>query len=182
MHTHTYADTHDHFLTIFPGPSMWASARRNLLDFYGAREDNRGRYTDHLAWHHSIWTNRRPISIIPIFMPVALPAATLPRYPGLGQAQNMLASILSDVVWVDITATCSMETLFCSACLWLSMCGCVHDCVGDGSSGIGHWTRDVPCVLDGSQLQRSSYCRQSNGWNGHWGGGPETPWCYLQST
>ena len=60
----------------------------------------------------------------PIFMPVALPAATLPLYPGLGQAPNMLASILSGMVWVDITVTCSMETLFCSACLWLCMCGC----------------------------------------------------------
>jgi len=30
-----------------------------------------------------------------IFMPDALPAATLPIYPGLGQAQNMLACIAS---------------------------------------------------------------------------------------
>jgi len=31
----------------------------------------------------------------PIFMPDAIPAATLPLYPGLGQAPNMLACIAS---------------------------------------------------------------------------------------
>ena len=32
---------------------------------------------------HSIGTNQRPASVIPIFMPDALPATTLPLYPGL---------------------------------------------------------------------------------------------------
>ena len=36
-----------------------------LLDFYCAREDNRGRHTDHLAGRHSVWTNQWPTSIIP---------------------------------------------------------------------------------------------------------------------
>jgi len=34
----------------------------------------------------------------PIFMPDALPAATLPIYPGLGQAPDMLACIPSGLV------------------------------------------------------------------------------------
>jgi len=34
----------------------------------------------------------------PIFTPDALPAATLPIYPGLGQAPNMLACIPSGLV------------------------------------------------------------------------------------
>jgi len=34
----------------------------------------------------------------PIFTPDALPAATLPIYPGLGQALNMLACIPSGLV------------------------------------------------------------------------------------
>jgi len=34
----------------------------------------------------------------PIFMPDALPAATLPLYPGLEQAPNMLACIPSGIV------------------------------------------------------------------------------------
>ena len=40
-------------------------------------------------------TNQRPTSIIPIFMPHALPAATLPLYSGLEQAANMPACIPS---------------------------------------------------------------------------------------
>jgi len=34
----------------------------------------------------------------PIFTPDALPAATLPLYPGLGQAPSMLACISSDAL------------------------------------------------------------------------------------
>jgi len=37
-------------------------------------------------------------SLNPIFMPDAISAATLPLYPGLGQASNMLACIPSGVV------------------------------------------------------------------------------------
>jgi len=47
----------------------------------------------------------------PIFIPDALPAATLPLHPGLGQAPNMLACIPSGVVpscvvsnWLKIAA------------------------------------------------------------------------------
>jgi len=39
-----------------------------------------------------------PPSTPPIFTPDALPAATLPIYPGLGQAPNMLACIDSGLV------------------------------------------------------------------------------------
>jgi len=30
---------HNRFTAILPGPPGWASAKRELLDFYGARED-----------------------------------------------------------------------------------------------------------------------------------------------
>ena len=64
--------------------------------FYGAREDNRGRLTDSKAGRHPNRTNQWPTSIIPpIIMPDALPTATLPIYPGLGQAPNMLDCIPS---------------------------------------------------------------------------------------
>jgi len=66
---------------------------------YGAVEDNRSRHIDSPAGHHSIRTNQRPTSIIPpIFTPDALPATTLPIYPGLEQAPNMLACIPSGLV------------------------------------------------------------------------------------
>ena len=56
-----FTHTHNRFTALFPGPPGWPSARRELLDFYGAREDNRGRHTDHPAWRHSIWTNHRVV-------------------------------------------------------------------------------------------------------------------------
>jgi len=96
-HTHTY----NCFMTFFPGLPRGASARKNLLSFYGAREDNRGRHTDHPDGSHSIWTNQRPTSLIPIFTPDALPATTVPLYPGLGQAPNMLACIPSCSNWAS---------------------------------------------------------------------------------
>jgi len=71
----------------------WCEKKSSRL--YGAREDNRGRRTDHPAGHHSIWTNQWPTSIVPIFTPDALPDAALPIYPGLGQAPNVLACIPS---------------------------------------------------------------------------------------
>jgi len=82
-------------VALFLGPPGQAGARRNLpLDFYDATGDNKGRHTDNPTGRHSIWTNQRPTSISPpIFMRDALPAATLPLYPGLGQAPNMLACI-----------------------------------------------------------------------------------------
>jgi len=45
----------------------------------------RGRHTNNPGGRHSIWTNQQSTSInAPYFY--ALPAATLPIYPGLGQA------------------------------------------------------------------------------------------------
>jgi len=84
IHTHTH--TQNLFTNLFPGLPRWAGARRNLLVLNGAREDIRGRHTYNPAWHHSIQTNQRPTSFIPIFMPDVLPVASLPIYPDLGQA------------------------------------------------------------------------------------------------
>jgi len=48
---------------------------------------------------HPIQTNWCPISAIPtIFTPDALPGTTLPIYPALGQAPNMLACITGGLV------------------------------------------------------------------------------------
>jgi len=48
----------------------------------------RGRNTHNPGGRHSIRTNQQSTSINPFFMPDALPVATLPIYPGLGQAQE----------------------------------------------------------------------------------------------
>jgi len=60
----------------------------------------RGSHTDNLGGCHSIQTNKKSISINPpIFMPDALPVATLPIYPGLGQAQKY-AGLHTPVTWL----------------------------------------------------------------------------------
>jgi len=78
---------HSHFMALFPGPPRCAGARRNLLlGFYGAREENRSRHTDHPDEHHSIRTNQQPTCHPPIFTPDVFCATTLPL--GFGQAPN----------------------------------------------------------------------------------------------
>jgi len=73
------------FYGLFSGSTQVSSS-----GLYGAREDNSGRHTDHPDGCHFIRINQRPTSSSPIFMPDALPVVTLPLYPGLGQAPNML--------------------------------------------------------------------------------------------
>jgi len=55
----------------------------------------RGRHIDNPDERHSIQTNQQSTSINPLtFMLDALPAATLPIYPGLGQALAYLVAWL----------------------------------------------------------------------------------------
>jgi len=114
-----YATQHTRncFEAHFLGLPRWAGAkRRNLLDFNGAREDNRGRHTDYLAGRHSICTNDGldPPPSSPTFMPDALPVATPPSlYPGLGQAPNMLACIPSVSYWIIVNYHEQIFTIPC---------------------------------------------------------------------
>ena len=52
---------HNHFTALFPGPSGWAGAKTELLDFMVKGKINRGRHTDHPAGRHSILTNQCPL-------------------------------------------------------------------------------------------------------------------------
>ena len=74
LNTNTYARarTHTH-TTILPPyfrdyPGEPVPEENLLLDFYGVREDNRGRHTTHPAGRHSIQTNQRPTPNIPFFL------------------------------------------------------------------------------------------------------------------
>ena len=59
---------HNRFTALFQGPSEWADARRELLDFMVQGKINRGRHTDHPAGRHSIWTNQCTPPPSPIFL------------------------------------------------------------------------------------------------------------------
>jgi len=61
----------------------------------------RGRHTNNPGGRHSIRTNQQYTSTNPsIFTPDALPAATLPIYPGLRQAQAQeYAGLHTPVAW-----------------------------------------------------------------------------------
>jgi len=89
-----------HRLRPFSG-TTWVSRcqKKSCSRLRGTREDNKNRHTDDPAGRHSIWTNQRPTYIILHVTPNALPAATLPLYPGLAKAPNMSACIPSDVVF-----------------------------------------------------------------------------------
>ena len=73
--------------------------KKSSFGVYGTRGDIRGRHTNNPGGHHSI----RIKSVIhlphpPFFTLDTLPATTLPIYPGLGQAPNMLACIPNGLV------------------------------------------------------------------------------------
>jgi len=62
------------FTALFPGPSGWAGARRELLDFVVRAKINRGRHTDHPAGRHSIRTNQCPPPPSPILLQAGFPS------------------------------------------------------------------------------------------------------------
>ena len=68
---------HNRFTALFPGPSGWAGARRELLDFMVQGKINTGRHTDHPAGRHFIQTKQCPPPPSPhiLYRPDALPAA-----------------------------------------------------------------------------------------------------------
>ena len=61
LRTHTHTHKHNRFTALFPGPSGWASARWELLDFMVQGKIN----TDHLAGRHSIRTKQCPPPLSP---------------------------------------------------------------------------------------------------------------------
>jgi len=68
---------HHHFTAPFLGPSGWASARSELLDFMVQGKMNRGRHTDHPAGHHFIQTNQYPPPPSPHFLQAGCPSCHL---------------------------------------------------------------------------------------------------------
>jgi len=69
--------SHTRFTALFPGPSGWAGARRELLDFMVQRKINRGRHTDNPAGRHSIQTKQCPTPPCPHFLWAGCPSCRL---------------------------------------------------------------------------------------------------------
>jgi len=97
-HTQPFYGSLD-FVRDNPGELVPEGTFRHLLDFLEQSEDNTGRP------QQSGWTATpfrligAPTSAIPtIFTQDALPYTTLPIYPGLGQASNMLDCIPGGLV------------------------------------------------------------------------------------
>jgi len=86
-------------VALLLGPSALASARRYLLDFMvQGKMTKAATPTIQLGGATPSELIGDPPPSSPIFTLDALPAATLPLYPGLGQASNILACIPSGVV------------------------------------------------------------------------------------
>ena len=81
-----------------PGEPLPESTFCHLLDFLEQNEDNTGKCTNNLDGLPSRLTGASISAIPTIFTQDALPYTTLPIYPGLGQAPNMLACIPSGLV------------------------------------------------------------------------------------
>ena len=78
-HIYIYIFTHNHAHTTILRPLSGTTQvsqcqKKSSCGLYGAREDDRGRHTDHLAGRHSIRTNQRPPPIIPHFLQAGCPS------------------------------------------------------------------------------------------------------------
>jgi len=94
---------HNRFMAPFPGPSGWAGAGRELLDFMVQRKVNWGRHTDHPAGRHSIRTNESPPPPSPhiFYRPDALPASQPTA------SKHWRQTKLSNMVIIPLDSPCS---------------------------------------------------------------------------
>jgi len=81
---------HSHFTALFATTTLVSQCQKKASSgLCVASRITRGRHTENPGGCHFIQTNQQSTSINPpIFTPDAIPAATLPIYPGLGQAQE----------------------------------------------------------------------------------------------
>jgi len=162
---------------VVPGLPGWAGARRNLLDFYGARENNRGTHTNHLAGCHSIRTIQWPTSITPHFCarcpscynpPTLSWLGTGTKYAGL---HTQWHGCIPRVFWkMAIEMVHSVLLLRCSVLIFSSKTCCDRICHPTSSSGDLWWQRFAAAwqaLL--SRLQTLRSCVRESRWPWHAG-------------
>jgi len=97
-HTQPFYSSLD-FVQDNPGELVPEGTFHHLLDLLVQNEDNTGRHTNNTDGLPPIQANWCPhFCHSHHFTPDALPGTTLPIYPGLGQAPNMLACIPGGLV------------------------------------------------------------------------------------
>jgi len=114
--THTCTHTHTHtFYGPFSGTTRVSRCQQKSFGICGAREDNRGRHTDHPDEHHSIRTNQWPTSIIPRFYAGCPSWHNPPTLSWLGTGTKYADCIPSVVVkWVSVNLLVNLMK-FCLA-------------------------------------------------------------------
>jgi len=116
VHTHTHTHTQPSYGPFSRTTRVSRCQKNLLLDFMVQRKITEAdTLTIQLGATPSRLISDPPLSS-PIFTPDALPAATLPLYPGLGEASNMLACIPSGTVSWRTAATikCRLKYHFVS--------------------------------------------------------------------
>jgi len=107
QHTHTHTHTQP-----FYGPfsettrvNQCQKKSSNLLDYYGAREDNRGTYTDHPGGRLSTRTNQQPSSITSPFLR-QMPFLSPPSHFILAWDRHQICWFAYPVAWLPSGVVC----------------------------------------------------------------------------
>jgi len=111
MTVSSFKHTHNRFTAVFPSAIQVSRCqKKSSSGLYGAREDNRGRHTDHPARRHSIWTNQRPTCIIPPFL-CRMPLLPQPSHFILAWDRHQICWHTYPVVWLSLFKLCT-EIIF----------------------------------------------------------------------
>ena len=97
VHTHTHTHTQPFYRPFFGTTGVSRRQKKSSSGIYGARENNRGRHTDHPAGRRSIRTNQRPPPSSPIFSrPDAVPACRPTKSQSTEGKELVLITVQND--------------------------------------------------------------------------------------
>jgi len=111
---------HNHFMTLFPRPPGWASARRELVGLVQGKI-KRGRHTDHPAGRHSIQTKHCPPPPSPLFTDPFPQIDIIRAVMIVWRVRGKMRSFLCYIV-CDSCAQCNAHTWTDLTVLWNGFC------------------------------------------------------------